>query len=99
MRQAYHSTGYKAGDLTECKIHRLVDKETGVARFVLCYPKAWERDTSMTFAAVNGRADFSMYFVTEWEEVPMELLPKNIWPSNYQEGDEDNTEVQLKRSE
>jgi hypothetical protein len=95
VRQAYHSTGYKAGDLTECKVHRLVDKETGEARFVLCYPKAWERDESVTFDGVNGKMQGRMYFITEWEEVPIELLPKGIWPSNYQEGD-DKAEGEIK---
>jgi len=74
MKQAYHSAGYKAYDLTECKIHRLVDKETGKARFVLCYPSKWEADNTLPrVSGANNAMTARAYTVQEWQEV--EIFP------------------------
>ena len=75
MKQSYHVTGYHMFDLTECKVHRLVDKDTGKVRFVLCFPKAWEaaeeKQTMMSIA--KGEVSFRNYNITEWEEVELEV--------------------------
>ena len=81
MRQAYHSTGYKAFDLTECKIHRLVDKETGKVRYVLCYPTAWTADEAR-IPAVNGKMTGRAYNITEWQEIDLDVTDPDNWPSN-----------------
>jgi hypothetical protein len=72
MRQAYHHTGYGAFDLTECKIHRVVDKETGKVSFLLCCPKAWEAVGEKDTTAINGKTMIRHYNVTEWEEIELE---------------------------
>ena len=77
MRQAYHSAGYKAADLTECKIHRLIDKETGKSRFVLCYPKKWDGDGEKMMPFTNGEGAGRLYDVQEWQEVELEIADKN----------------------
>jgi len=101
MRQAYHSAGYRAYDLTECKIHRLVDKETGKVRFVLCYPKKWEADEGLPrMQSANGKMTGRAYDVREWQEVELEIV-EDGYPHNFREGDDDEapvtSEVKLRR--
>lgn len=73
MKQLYHTAGHQSFDLTECKIHRIVDAD-GKARFIVSYPKKWEASEKQPMAlARGGEASLRSFNVLEWEEVELEV--------------------------
>lgn len=73
MRQIYHTTGHRAYDLTECRVHRLVDK-SGKAKFVVCWPVKWVKLEPQQLTTHDGKqVTMCGYSVTEWAEAELDL--------------------------
>ena len=71
----YDTEGYGCFDLTECRMHRLANKD-GSERFVLVYPKKWEEQGPIERPTKSGETvTLIPYWVTEWEEVQVNVKP------------------------
>jgi hypothetical protein len=70
MRPTHEYTTHQTFDLTECKVHCLVDASTGKRRVVVLVPKEWEAGERRDMPAVNGETvSMRPFRVTAWEEI------------------------------
>lgn len=68
MKPLHHYTGHKTVDLTECKLHCVI--EDGKRKIVALVPKTWEKDPPQKLMASNGQMlDLCFYSVTDFDEV------------------------------
>ena len=73
MKPLFRYVPYSTMDLTEGRIHRVIDG--GSTKYFMCFPKKWEKsDKPTTLQTIAGPLTVYSYVVTEWEQV--ELQPK-----------------------
>lgn len=78
MRPIHTYTAHTTFDLTECKLHCLLN-EDGTRRIVAMIPKAAEPGHAQEMRASNGEMVLMRPFlVTEWEEVALAVIPPGI---------------------